>query len=340
MNGPAMDRRKLFGPNRKDKIPLMHDQQLHSVSVIVPVYRGADSIGELVERTLVVFDAFDMTGEIILVNDDSPDRSWAVIEELAKRYNRVSGISLMRNYGQHSALLCGIREARYDVIVTMDDDLQHRPESIPEILAKLNEGFDVVYAAARSMPHAGWRNLLSIQYKRFLAKLIGSDSVLFMSAYRAFRSNLRSAFERFASPNLVIDFLLAWGTTRYATIFVDHDVRRHGRSTYNIPKLVYNTLVILTGYSVKPLHLATLFGFAVSAFGVAMFVYAIILAVSRHSVPGFPFLVSLISLMGGAQLFCIGIVGEYLARMYSRTLDRPAYIVRTTTHALMGKTSA
>jgi undecaprenyl-phosphate 4-deoxy-4-formamido-L-arabinose transferase len=304
---------------------------MESVSVVVPVYRGEKSIEELVVRTLRVFDEERIDGEIILVNDDSPDGSWTLIESLASRDERVRGILLMRNFGQHAALLCGIRSATKRVIVTMDDDLQHRPESIPLLLAKIDEGFDVVYAAAIVMPHAKWRNFLSLGYKRFLAMLIGSDAVRYMSAYRAFRVELRQAFDRFASPNVVLDFLLAWASTRYVTIFVQHDYRKHGSTTYSIRRLVYNVLVILTGYTVKPLHVATLVGFTFTLFGLAVFVYAAILGLTRHSLPGFPFIAALISLMGGVQLFCLGILGEYLARIHLRTSDRPMYVVRDQT---------
>lgn len=304
---------------------------MDTVSVVVPVYRGEKSLEELVQRTLRVFDDNGIDGEVILVNDDSPDGSWPVIEMLASRDRRVRGILFMRNFGQHAALLCGIRNAEKSVIVTMDDDLQHPPESIPVLLAKIDEGFDVVYAAAIVMPHAKWRNFLSLGYKRFLAMLIGSDAVLYMSAYRAFRVELRQAFDRFASPNVVIDFLLAWASTRYVTIFVPHDYRKHGKSTYSIRRLVYNVLVILTGYSVKPLHVATVVGFSFTIFGLGVFVYAAFLGIARHALPGFPFLAALISLMGGVQLFCLGILGEYLARIHLRTSDRPLYVVREQT---------
>jgi glycosyltransferase involved in cell wall biosynthesis len=312
---------------------------VRSVSVVIPVFRGADSIQELASRTLAVFDSAGIDGEIIFVNDDSPDNSWEVICALTESDTRISGISLMRNYGQHGALLCGTRNAKMAVVVTLDDDLQHRPESIPELLTKIDEGFDVVYAAAKVMPHAKWRNFLSLKYKQILALLTGSDAIIYMSAYRVFRTELRTAFDRFASPHLIIDFLLSWASTRYVTVFIDHDTRRHGRSTYSIPKLFHNALVVLTGYSVMPLHFATLMGFSFTLFGLAIFIYSVILGLSRHSIPGFPFISSLIAVMGGVQLFCLGIIGEYLAGMYQRTYDRPPYVIRerTCSAALAGR---
>jgi len=304
---------------------------MQSVSVVVPVYRGAQSIEELARRTLATFDGGGIDGEIIFVNDGSPDRSWDVIVGLTALDSRISGISLMRNFGQHGALLCGIRNAKKSVIVTLDDDLQHRPESIPELLAKIDEGYDVVYAAAKVMPHARWRNFLSLNYKKFLVMLTGSDAITYMSAYRAFRTELRTAFERFASPNFIIDFLLGWASTRYVTIFVEHDRRAYGKTTYSIPKMIGQALIVLTGYSVKPLHIATFAGFSFTLFGLTIFVYSVYLGFSRHALPGFPFLASLISLLGGVQLFCLGIIGEYLAGMFQRTNDRPPYVVRERT---------
>src|SRR5262249_30736894 len=135
--------------------------------------------------------------EIILVNDGSPDDSWSVIRELVMTYSQVHAISLMRNYGQHNALLCGIRAAQYDFIITMDDDLQHPPAEIPKLLAKLAEGYDVVYGTPRTLAHSLWRNLLSKYTKWALANAMGIKSVRDLSAFRGLRTDLRKAFSQY-----------------------------------------------------------------------------------------------------------------------------------------------
>jgi undecaprenyl-phosphate 4-deoxy-4-formamido-L-arabinose transferase len=231
----------------------------------------------------------------------------------------------MRNYGQHNATLCGVRTARYDVTVTMDQDLQHRPEDIPLLLAKLEEGYDVVYGAPKKLPQGVIRNLLTASIKRILASVMDVPSVKNISAFRAFRTHLRDAFSNFQSPTLTLDVLLSWGTTRFTSVPVN--VVQAERSNYSFAALVRAALLILTGYSTRPLRFASWIGFIMTVFGLLVFVYVLFIYFTVGSLPGFPFLASIISLFSGAQLFALGIFGEYLARMFDRSMDRPPYVV-------------
>jgi len=302
-----------------------------NLSIVVPVYRGETYIEPLVLRLIRVLPKIVGKYEIILINDGSPDSSWAIIEQMVKKHKWVKGVCLMRNYGQHNATLCGIRLARYELILTMDQDLQHPPEEIPVLLAKLKEGFDVVYGAPKKLPQGFWRNVMTANIKRLLAKVMGVPSVQNISAYRLFRTHLRSAFENFQSPNLTVDVLLSWGTSRFASVQVE--VAPVERSNYNFSALVKATLLILTGYSTMPLRLASWVGFFMTLFGLAVFIYVIFIYFVAGSLPGFPFLASIIALFNGAQLFALGIFGEYLARMFDRSMDRPSYVI----HEIAGK---
>src|SRR5882672_2885258 len=152
------------------------------ISVVVPVYNSQGTLSDLLARLVPVLSAIGPRYEVILVNDGSRDGSWAVIEKLRAQYAFVSGIDMMRNYGQHNALLCGIRAARFDKIVTLDDDLQNPPEEIPKLLAKLEEGFDVVYGKPQAMRHGLWRNLASRITKAVLQKAMGADTARNISA--------------------------------------------------------------------------------------------------------------------------------------------------------------
>ncbi len=295
-------------------------------SVVIPVYRGAETLPDLVFRLDVVLSKSSGEYEIILVNDCSPDASWEVINQLVVKYPRVRGVNLMRNYGQHNATLCGVREARFEIIVTMDDDLQHPPEEIPILLAELEKGYDVVYGAPRKLPQGFIRNLLTRLTKVLLARVMGVPSVRNISAFRAFRTQLRQAFTNFSSPTLTLDVLLSWGTTRFTSVLIDIDTPER-RSNYHFLMLVRAALLILTGYSTAPLRLASWIGFLMTLFGLGVFVYVIIIYFIAGSLPGFPFLASLISIFGGAQLFALGIMGEYLARMFERIMDRPPYVI-------------
>ncbi len=296
-----------------------------NLSVIVPVYRGQETITPLVERLAAVLPGVAGQYEVILVHDGSPDNSWPVIETLAARYPWVTGLRLMRNYGQHNATLAGVRMARYETCATMDQDLQHPPEELPVLLAELDRGFDVVYGSPRVLPQGVVRNWLTKTIKTLLANVMGVPSVRNISAFRVFRTELREAFSNFQSPAMTLDVLLSWGTTRFASVQVN--IAPAERSNYNFFSLVKAAMLILTGYSTTPLRLASWLGFIMTLFGVGVFIYVLFIYFALGSLPGFPFLASIIALFSGAQMLVLGIFGEYLARMFDRSMDRPPYVI-------------
>lgn len=299
------------------------------ISIVVPVYNSEGTLSELVARLHGVLLGRFASFEIVLVNDGSDDRSWQTIQHVARSNPRVRGIDLMRNYGQHNALLAGIRAANYGVIVTMDDDLQHPPEEIPKLLEKLTEGYDVVYGTPLERSHGLWRNIASRVTKAVVQSSMSVKIAPNISAFRAFRASLRDAFALYQHPFVSIDVLFTWGTARFASIPVRHDPRRQGASQYTIRLLVSHALNVMTGFSALPLQLASLMGFAFSLFGLGVLVYVVgRYIIHGGSVPGFPFLASVIAIFSGVQLFALGIIGEYLARMHFRLMQRPAYTVR------------
>lgn len=300
------------------------------MSVVVPVYNSEASLRVLCERLAPVLRAVSVAYEVILVNDGSYDASWQVIESLTTEYDWVRGIDLMRNYGQHNALLCGVRAARFDVIVTMDDDLQHPPEELPILLDALDRGFDVVYGAPVNQQHGLLRNAASSLTKLALQATLGAQTARQVSAFRVFRAGLRAAFADYRNSYVSLDVLLTWGARRFTAVPVRHDPRTIGASSYSLFKLLRHALNMMTGFSTLPLRLASLVGFTFTLFGIGVLAYVLIrYVVSGGSIPGFPFLASIIAIFSGAQLFALGILGEYLARMHTRLMDRPSYVVRT-----------
>jgi glycosyltransferase involved in cell wall biosynthesis len=300
-----------------------------SLSIVVPVYNGAGSVDALTRRIADALAGRDY--EVVLVNDGSPDDSWARIVEAVRRDPRIRGVNLVRNFGQHNALLAGIRAARGETIVTIDDDLQNPPEEIPRLLAKLDEGFDVVYGAAQERQHGLLRALSTRLTKWSLRVAIGTEVASHVSAFRAFRTNLRDSFSDFRGPYVSIDALLGWGTApaRFAAIPVRHDARAVGSSNYGFIRLATHALNVLTGFTTRPLRLATLIGVAFAFVGLLVLVYVVVrFLVQGSPVPGFTFLASLIAIFSGAQLLTLGIIGEYLSRMHERAMDRPPYAVR------------
>jgi len=303
-----------------------------SVSIVVPVYNSEGSLTELVRQLDSVLRPLCDRFEVILVNDGSRDRSWDVVQQLAQEYEWVRGFNLLRNYGQHNALLCGIRFAKNDIVVTMDDDLQHPPEEVPKLLARLAEGYDVVYGTPQKQQHGLWRDLASALTKIALRSVMRVDVARSASAFRAFRTQLRDAFASYQSPFVSIDVLLTLGTTRFSAVPVRHEARGVGDSNYSFRKLATHALDMITGFSTAPLQLASVVGFLFTLFGFVVLAYVLgRYAVEGGSVPGFAFLASIIAIFSGAQLFALGIIGEYLARMHLRTMERPVYIVQSTT---------
>lgn len=312
------------------------------LSVIVPVYNSEQSLVPLIQRLSQVLPTLADTYEVILVNDGSRDKSWLVIGSLVSQYSFVWGINMMRNYGQHNALLCGIRQAKGDIIVTMDDDLQHPPEEISKLLNKLAEGYDVVYGTPHQEGHGFLRDLASQITKLALQSAMGAETARQVSAFRAFHTIVRQSFATYHVPLVSIDVLLTWGTTRFTSVAVREDPRILGVSNYTFRKLVTHALNMMTGFSILPLQIASWIGISLALFSVVVLVYV----VGRYllegtPVPGFSFLASIIGLFSGAQLLALGIIGEYLGRMHLRLQDRPTYVVReelhVTTHSPQGQ---
>lgn len=309
------------------------DQQLHHdtpiISIVIPVYRSQETLRELHRRIVTVVEPHDPNFELILVEDCGGDDSWQIIKNIAQEDHRVHGIRLSRNFGQHNALLSGIRFLKGEIVVTLDDDLQNPPEEIPKLLKKLQDNYDVVYGKPYREKHGFLRDIASKITKLALQNAMGAETARNVSAFRVFRARLRNAFVEYRGPMVNIDVLLTWGTTRFTAVTVQHHKRSIGESGYTLRKLITHAANMITGFSTLPLQLASVVGFISSTFGLLILGYVL----SRYflygsSVPGFTFLASIIAIFSGVQLFALGIFGEYLARMHFRSMERPAYSIQ------------
>jgi undecaprenyl-phosphate 4-deoxy-4-formamido-L-arabinose transferase len=298
------------------------------------VFGGGEDLDDLVTRLAAALGRIGAEWELILVNDGSPRSTWQKIRLLAARPN-VRGINLRRNFGQQNALLAGIRVSTGDVVVTMDDDLQHPPEEIPHLLERLN-GAELVYGTPAGRVRGWRRNLAAVLTKAALASVLGAVHARDIAAFRAFRGSLRPVFANYSSPNVSVDVLLSWATSSIAAVPVRYEPRRRGQSGYRIWPLATLAINMVTGFSVWPLRLASVIGLGVAAFGALVLAFVLFrYLTAAATVPGFAFLASLSAIFAGAQLFGIGIIGEYLARMYFRTMDKPAYVVESTANVQM-----
>lgn len=299
------------------------------VSIVVPTYKSPSTLTELVERTESLgLGAY----EIIIVDDGNNDATWEQIGLLSQAKKSVVGLRLGRNFGQHSALLVGVRKAKYSQIVTIDDDLQNPPEEIPNLLAKLVNGVDVVYGVSTQVRQNAWRRFTSRTAKAIFAKVLGFESAISISSFRAFRTQLREGFAGELGPHVSLDALLTWSTSRFSTLEVEHHARRVGKSNYSFTKLVRFMLDTATSYSTRPLRLATTIGFITTLFGLLLLIWVVGNAIFvRDSVPGFPFLAASIAVFSGVQLVVLGIIGEYLGKIHFRAMNKPTFSISETT---------
>ena len=301
---------------------------INRISVVVPVYNSKDILPELYERLLIVLEREGSDFELIFVDDGSKDESWSVIKELAIGDERLRGFRLTRNFGQHNALFAGFNQATGDTIVTLDDDLQNPPEEIPLLLNKLSEGFELVYGIPVVRQHNFWRNIGSRIILVSLMTVLGLQSAGRVSSYRIFDATLVDSLRANSRPRMSIDVLLSWATSEISSCPVKHESRRSGKSNYSVFRLLSHSVDVISGFSVLPLRIVAFLGVVFSFAGVTMLSYILGRYLLQGStVPGFPMLATMISIFSGVQLFAVGVLGEYLGRLYEKSLGRPSYIV-------------
>lgn len=298
------------------------------ISVVIPVYNGAATIVELVWRLEKSLRGICKDFEVIMVNDGSQDGSWEQIKKLCKQHEWLTGIDLMKNVGQHNALLCGIRSASYDYIVTMDDDLQHPPEEIGKMLAKIREGYDLVYGIDEGVNHSVIRSIASRILKFSLSVALNEPSLEKMSAFRIFRTRLRESFESYSGEAVCIDALLSWGSKNRCHVPVRIYPRLNGDSNYRMSTLVRQALNTFSVFQAFPLKFMSLVGLLFVALGMALLCFILTNYIIHGSVvPGFAFLGSIIVLFSGVQLLSLCVMGEYVARIHACVTNRPPYSI-------------
>lgn len=296
------------------------------LSVVVPVYGSENTLRPLTERLVAVLEDLGVDYEVVFVEDDSFDDAWKVLQQLHREFGpRLTAIRLMRNFGQHNAVMCGFRHARGELILTMDDDLQHPPEEIPKLLGALASGeLDLVYGSYGEKKHERWRNLGSYLINLVYAWVFKVDVPF--SSLRLIRRELVEAVLAYDLNFTFIDGLLAWNTTKIGAVRVRHAERHDGRSGYSLGKLGLLSLSLLTNFSRMPLQASTLVGLLSSGFGLAVGIYYLVqAALGRIAVPGYASLITAILFLGGIQLLALGVIGEYVGRLHVNANGKPQY---------------
>lgn len=302
-----------------------------SLSIVVPVYRSQEILPFLVEA---VANAAEAAGckddfELILVNDASPDDSWGVLTALAKRYPFIIGICLTRNFGQHNATMAGLNRARGEIVIVMDDDLQHPPEAIRELIASIRSGFDVCYTRYAERKHALWKRLGSGFNDLVATWLLNKPRGLYLSSFKAISQPIVREIVKYDGPYAYLDGLILDITRKITAIDITHRERHQGTGNYNIRRSVSLWLKMATSFSVLPLRIASFTGTAIALLSLISLV-AVVIQKTLHPeiAAGWASLICVVLFMGGMQLLCLGIVGEYIGRTYLRLNRKPQFVVR------------
>ncbi|MEX2596289.1 MAG: glycosyltransferase family 2 protein [Salibacteraceae bacterium] len=298
-------------------------------SIIIPVYRSEKIIGKTVEKTLEVMRKHELSAEVVLVNDGSPDHSWEVISELAKVHKEVKAINFLRNYGQHTAVYCGIAESKGDFIITMDDDMQNPPEEIIKLIDKINEGYDLVFAEFKQKMHGGLRKMGTRVIWYLNAEIFGKPKDLKLTNFRIFTRETANRMLQYRTNYPYIPGLLLMHASKMANVVTDHRAREIGDSNYTLWRIAKLVSRLLFNYSSYPLKVMSVLGIAMSGISFLVGLFVIIKALFIGSdVQGWSTIVVLLSFLSGFILVMLGIMGEYIARMMNQMATNVPYQIR------------
>lgn len=303
---------------------------MSTVSFVIPCYRSEKTLSGVVDEIKSTMDKIGKYGyEIVLVNDSSPDNTWDTIKSLVKENNNVTGINFSKNFGQHGALMAGLRETKGDYVVCLDDDGQTPANEVGKLLSALDEGADAVYARYAHKKHSLFRNFGTFMNEKMAQHLLGKPKDLFVSSYFAVRRFIVDDMVRYENAYPYVIGLVLRATKNIVNVDVNHRSREVGQSGYTFSKLLNLWINGFTAFSVKPLRIATGIG-AICAMG--GFLYGIYTVIKKFVVPdipaGYSALMSAIVFIGGMMMLMLGLVGEYIGRMYISMNNSPQYVIK------------
>lgn len=303
------------------------------LSIVIPVYGSASILPELTRRLeQALAPRYGADGfEAVLVHDCGPDDAWGVIASLVDAHPWLGGVDLRMNAGQHNAVMAGLAYASGEIIVTMDDDLQHSPDDIAALVEEIERGADVCYASFRGRKHAGWKVAGSRFNDLVAQRLLRKPKGLYLSPFRAFTRGVRDEVLRYQGPYVYLDGLILQATRNIATIEVQHHERSDGRSGYSLAKSISLWLKMATSFSVVPLRFVSLLGAISSVIGFALAAVVVVLKLRQPDVAvGWASLIVTVLIVGGIQLLSLGAIGEYVGRVLLTLNGKPQYVVRRT----------
>ena len=305
-------------------------KDIPSLSVVVPVYNSEGSLQELHRRVSAVFARLKIRGEMVFVNDCSKDKSWNVLREIAESDGRVTSINLMNNFGQDNAVMCGIQFARGRYVVTMDDDLQHPPEEIEKLYRFITRStYDVVYGQYVKRRYNWFRDFCADLVKGVMSRIAGGDHAV--TSFRIMTENVMGELRRFSQYNVMVDVLIkdVVSSSLIGNCPVEHHARIEGRSNYSYRKLFAYMINMIFSFTLWPLRVASIFGFIFSFISICLVgLLVVYYGVYGVAVSGWTSLIISITFFSGLILFVLGIMGEYVGKIYLNINNTPQYVVR------------
>lgn len=304
---------------------------MRKISFVIPCYHSAQTVGNVVRDivdTVLVRSEFQY--EIILVNDNPPDDTWRVICEMCRNNPNIHGICFTKNFGQHAALMAGYRKVTGDIVVSLDDDGQNPPQEMFKLIDALNEKTDLVYAKYIQKKCSFFRNFGSKVNDWMVQWLLNKPKELYLASYYAAKRFIIDEMVKCENPFPYIDGLALRSTSEYINVDIVHKERVAGNSGYSIAKLMGLWMNGLTSFSVKPLRIATFSGFCISLFGLVLAIIIIIqkLILKDSVSAGWPSIMTVVLILDGAIMIMLGLVGEYVGRIYVTMNKSPQYVIK------------
>jgi len=304
---------------------------MKTYSIVIPVYNSESTLNILCNRIIHVFEDISQDYEIILVDDCSRDDSWSILKDLHAKNSKIKIIHLIKNYGQHNAILCGLNCAKGEYIITMDDDFQNPPEEIPKLIHKIDEGFSVVYGKYVVKNHSRIENFFSNRFQMFIHYILEIPNMIFISSFIIFTGDVVKNMASIKSSYVFLPALVRRSVpvNNITNVEVIHNPRKVGKSNYNIRKYISLSLNLIINYSVLPLFIVGIFGILLSVLSFCYGIYIIVLYMidPTNTLMGWNSLMVALTFLGGTILFSIAIIGEYLRRILTEVTYGQQYVI-------------
>lgn len=299
------------------------------LSVVCPAHDEAENVPELARRLREALDATGLQWEVVIVDDGSRDGTWEQVEQEAARDGRFRGIRFSRNFGHQIALTAGLAASDGERVITMDSDLQHPPEAIPELLDKADAGYDVVYAVRSEATGEGWVKRRSADlFYRLLNRMTSLNLPRGGADFRLMSRRVVDALMAMPERNRFLRGMTRWVGFRQTMIEYEQPVREGGRTKYTLGRMIRFAWDAIASFSALPLRVASVFGFTVSGLGGIYLLYVIgVRLFTDQPVEGWTSLVAAILVLSGVQLICLGLIGQYVGRMYDEVKGRPLFLI-------------